>query len=316
LNTWTNTATATAEATKSVRCKGRKKLKLDRIKIHVLTMDLTLIIEILRWVIPIVISLGSLIYAVKQRNIVKKEISKKGYLENAITCLSAVIHQLEKIEVPNLSALWEDVKAYYSKYPQWENACFGTYLLATDILRASFNMKTKKIDMEVEYIVSIQDRSEGAKKVSNLNEFEPKWFIDLTHSNKKFSVTCNTNIKNYKRDTDGEPEFDVFEDIIILLKKSQNLLLDYEEVYEMVSPNLFKKVNCFVEDVTKEIFKVIRKPKHIELDLNEFADSEEIKSYVFEEILNYSQLASKFSKISEVVSELVETRKELFLKIS
>lgn len=279
-------------------------------------MELDLIIDILKLVVPTVIAVVSLVYAMKQRNIVKREISKKRYLENAQTNLSEAVNHLKNIDIPDLLALWKDVRAHYSKYGEWENACFGTYLLTVDILRASFKLKANKIGMEVEYHVHDRERSEGESPIRSLDEFEPQWLVDFFRSNKRFSIECETRINDYERDTNGEPDFSVFEHAIRLLNKSVETLSSYEEVYETISPDSVKKVNRFFEDMAKEIFKVICKPRRIEIDLKKFAEADEITRYIFEEILDYSRIASKFSKVSEVISELAKVRKELFLKIS
>ena len=57
-------------------------------------------------------------------------------------------------------------------------------------------------------------------------------------------------------------------------------------------------------------------PKSIEIDLDDFTETNETIRYLVEKILNYSRIADEFSKVSELISELTRARKELFLKIS
>jgi hypothetical protein len=277
---------------------------------------MNLIIDILKWLIPTIIAVASLYYAIRQRSVVKREISKKRYLESAQTNLNEAINHLRNIDIPDLLMLWKDAKAGYPKYDEWEDACFGTYLLTDDILRASFKLKTNKIGMDVEYYIHYRERSEGEKTIRNLDEFEPQWLVDFFRSNRYFSIECETRINDYERDSNGEPDFSAFEHAIKLLNKSVETLSSFEEVYDSISPDSVKKVNRFFEDIVKEIFKVICKSRRIEIDLKKFAEAEEITRYIFEEILNYSHIASKFSKVSEAISELTKARKELFLKIS
>lgn len=105
------------------------------------------ILEILKFAVPTAITATALIYAIKQRSIAKKEQAKKTYLEKSLNNLNDTIELLRKVEIPPLSALFEDAQQGYAKYSDWEEAIFGTYMLTDDILRASFDMKTKKINL-------------------------------------------------------------------------------------------------------------------------------------------------------------------------
>ena len=281
-------------------------------------MELYLLIEILKLVVPTVIAIVSLYYAIKQRSIVKREISKKRYLESALSNLNEVIKSLRDIDVPNIQTLNEN----YDPYDTWGDVCNDGYSLISDILRASLELKKKKIILEVSYY--IRDYGERGKPgsskheriIQNFNELDTKWFIDFLGVDRAFSVKSETRITDFERTRLNDIGFSGFEWNIEILKKAAETLSSYEEVYETVSPDSVKKVNQLFEDIAKEIFKTICKPKRIEIDLNKFAEADEILRYLIEEILNFSYIAEENSKVSELISELIRARKELFLKTS
>jgi len=271
-------------------------------------MELDLIIDILKLVVPTVIALVSLAYAIKQRSLVKREISKKGYLESALSNLNEAIEFLRII--PNLfSTKSED---------EWSEI----EMIVWDILKGSFNLKKRKFALEVSYcIVDFMEKSDSPsekyKYIRSFNGIEPRWLFDLLMKKDGLVfITAEPHIVGLSQSHISSVVFSMFEHAVHNLVKASKILSSHEEVYETVAPDSVKKVNHLIEEAAGEVFETIRKPIRLEIDLDKFSKSDDIVIYLFEKVLNCSHIADKFSKVSELISELTEARKELFLKIS
>lgn len=271
-----------------------------------------MIIDILKLVVPTVIALVSLAYAIKQRSVVKREISKKRYLEEALSNLNQAIASLKAIQ--------QDITV--SDEDSGEKWC-DSETIVMDIFRASFDLKKKKITLKVSYVV--QDLGERDKPYSesnvrefkNLDIYESQWLVDLVgKTNKAITVESKTQIVDFRRASLNDLSFFKFVRAAQHLIEIEKALSSFEEVYESVSSDSMKKASQLSQEVVEEIFEVVAKPKNIEIDLESFSETHEIAKYLLEEILNYSHITETFSKVSEIVSELEKARKELFLKIS
>jgi len=220
--------------------------------------------------------------------------------------------------MPNIQTLNEN----YDISDIWGEACSDAYTIISDILRTSLKLKKKKIVLEVSYYIRDLGQRDDPKTsgqeriIQNFEELTSEWFVNLFRQNRFFLVKSETRIADFERVRFNELGFHGFTLDIEVLNEAVETLSSYEEVYESVTPDSIKKVNQLFEDITREIFKVICKPKRIVIHLDKFNESDEMLRYLFEEILNYSPIAKKFSKVTELISELTNARKELFLKIS
>ena len=279
-------------------------------------MEMDLLIEVLKLVVPSIIALGSLYYAIKQRSLVKGEISKKRYLESALSNLNEAIKSLRSINIPRISSLGGG----YDLSDAWADVSFCAYSVCSEIFRASFELKKKKIPVEVSYSIrdlGVRPKFEtAAKTIENFDGLDLQWFIDFLQPNRAYMITSHPRISNFEQFTVNDIDFGGFERGIDNLKKALEALLPYEEVFETVSPNSVKKTTELFEELAEEIFKTFSRSKTIEINLEKFGEMNGIIRYLIEQTLNYSRIAEKFSKVSEVISELIEARKELFLKIS
>jgi len=261
-----------------------------------------LVIEILKLVVPTIIALVSLAYAVKQRNVVRREISKKRYLESALSNLNATINSLKAIQ--NLMTSFENTD-------EWSESQY----VASDVLTASYDLKKKKVALEVSYELVEFVEKDKIRRIQNLDEYTPEWFSDFVKE-KDFFLSVDTETSSLGGPIQNAITLSEFRHAIKGLIQTKQNLSTFEEVYENVAPDSVKRFNHLFEEVSAEIFKTIYKPKRIEIDLNKFSETHEIAKYLFEEILGYSHIAERFSKISQLISELERARKELFLKIS
>lgn len=278
-------------------------------------MELYDIIDILKWAIPTLIALVSLIYAIKQRNIVKREISRKRYLESALSNLNEVIEPLKDMKISPLS----DID---SLAEELEDTYINAQTVTSEIIMASFETKKRKVNLAVSYRLRLWERDKKpsektSRVIEKFDEMSHEWLFDLFHSDKTgFFVESRTTIQGYKKRVDNELDFSDFDFLIRWLIEAKKKLSKYEEVYESISPNCLKNLNQLIKEGIEEIFKTISKPKTIQIDLDKFSTIDEIIEFLIEEVLNYSTLARKLSRISEIISELTEVRKELFLKIA
>lgn len=276
----------------------------------------------MEWVITIVsviIALASLIYTIiynrKQRMIVEREISKKRYLESALSNLNGVIQSLKLIKIPCLCDLDSLLDSSF------EDTYLDADTIVSEILKAGLETKKKKINLDVSYrLRELGKRGEENSKttpriIEKFNKLDLEWFFNLLHSDKVFLLESNIKIQDYERRISNELSFDGFIFIIYELIQAKEKLFKYEDVYESISSDCLDNLNQLIKEVAEEIFKTISKPKTIQIDLNEFSIIDELMRFLIEKILNYSVLAQKLSKISDILSELTKVRKELFLKI-
>lgn len=280
-------------------------------------MEPSEVIDALKWVVPTLIAFGSLIYAIKQRNIVKKEISKKRYLEDALSNLKEAIGYLERIKMPNLSTdsnLMEEVS---------EDNSNNLDILISEILKASFELKKTKFKLTVSYELTEYGKEgefyleKDVRRIRDFSGLSHEYFIDLIKTDGMFYLETDTNIPDYQREVGNEITFDDFTWSLEFIWKAINTLSKYEEVYDSISPDSVKNAKRLVEEISSEILQVISTPKEISVDLNKFSKTQEIARYLFENSLNYSPIAHKISEgVSSLISNLTEIRRQLFLKIS
>lgn len=274
-------------------------------------MDLNLLVEVLKLIVPSSIALISLIYAIKQRNLVKEGISKKRYLESALSNLNEATKCLE--EIPTNFTLTEDS----------DELAEATFL-AFEILTASFELKRKSISLEVSYY--LEDLGERNKpydkrekrEIHDFENYSPQLLIDFIGKgkNRTLLLESDARIVGFNRIYSNNVEIKPLLWSIEWLLKAKDTLSSYQVVYENFSPNSIKKLNLLIEEIAEEVLETIRKPKHIEVDLNKLTHMNEIIKYLVDKIGNYSNVAMKISKVSEVISELTEIRKELYSKIT
>lgn len=266
-------------------------------------MELDQIVAILGLAVTTIITLVSLAYAIKQRNVVKREISKKRYLEDAQKNLNEAITLLRDINIPN-------IRSSHLSYEEMQDTFHDAFTMTNEILRASFDLKSKNIVLDVSYFIKSTGEQERSPE-----QFDLRSFIALLRTN-GVRIDSESNISNFQRFLLNDLNFGIVVWSLGDLNKATERLLRYEEVYESISPDSIAELNALYEKVAEEILMTIHKPKHLEIKLDSFSTTEEIMIYLFEEILNYSHIAQMFSKVADVISDLTQARKELFLKIS
>lgn len=267
------------------------------------------VIDILLKIVPIIIAGVSLIYVIIQRRIVKRELMKKKYLENALTNLNEGLTLLNKIFItPNV-----DHAELVDTYNDAE-------MVVWDIIRIHYDFKVKEFVLDISYRLRYYEgekiSSETRVEVYNFADYKVKWFIDLINSGKLLFIQSDIRIRKYQRHVGNEITFHDFIWALQCLNNVKVELAKFEEVYDSISPNCVKKVNNLFEELAKAVFDVFSQPNEMEIDLDRFSNTDEICRFLIEETLNFSEIAKKFSKVSEIISELSETRKQLFLKIS
>jgi len=274
-------------------------------------------LEALKLAIPTTIALISLIYAMKQRNIVKKEIAKKRYLENAQVNLNEAIQHLRNINLPRLS----DPNCNITE--NFEDEYNDASLIVNELLQANFESKRRRFTLKVSYELfdlgqSDKEYSEReTKRISDFSKSNPELLIDLLKSNRTFYINSETDILDFQRKSGNSIGFGLIVLSIEALWFAIEKLSAYEEVYDTVCPSIVKKANHLLEETTEEVFNVISKSKTIEIDLKEFSRTEDILEHLIDRYLNYNVISEKLSQgISELDSKLTEARKELFLRIS
>jgi hypothetical protein len=264
----------------------------------------------------IVIALVSLTYAVKQRNVIKKEIAKKSYLESAQTNLNIAIQSLRNQKLPNLSDPNCDLKDLDDTY-------FDALTIVEDLLRANFESKKTQFTLKVSYeLVDVGESgkhySEKEERTTNdFSQSSPKLLIDLLKSRRTFYINSETDILDVQRQVGNSPSLNDtvwgLRDLWFVI----NRLSAYEEVYETVCPNVLKQANQLLEETVEQVFKAISAPKTIEINLKKFSKTDDITKYVIDTLTDYTHITAKLSHgISELDSKLTEARKELFLRIS
>ncbi len=282
-----------------------------------MTLD---IVTILIALSSAIIALVSLVYAIKQRQVVKSEIEKKRYLENAQTNLTDAINHLRSIMFPDLTdpsrALEESLEDDYDDVND----------ITEQIVYAGFDSKRTKFTLEVSYEltdygeISKPSSEREKKRINDFSQLNPKLLAHmLTNLFKKniFEIYSETVIPDYQRRVVNEISFDLILANLHKLNLAIDKLTNFEEVYETVCPNIIKTATQLFEDISEEIFNVISEPKKVEVDLTRFSKVNDIARYLFETYLNYNHISEKFSKgIFELDSKLTEARKQLFLRIS
>ena len=268
-------------------------------------------LEALKLAIPTTIALVSLVYAIKQRNIVKKEIAKKRYLESAQTNLNEAIQSLRKVNLPCLSDLNRDSDEYND-----------ASIIVNELLQANFESKRTRFTLKVTYELSYprqldKEYSESeTKSISDFSKSNPELLIDLLKSNRVY-IYSKTDIVGFQRQLGNSIGFSSITWSIDALRFAIGKLSAYEEVYDTVCPSIVKEANHLLKETTEEVSNVVSKSKTIEIDLKEFSRTEDILEHLIDRYLNYNVISEKFSQgISELDSKLTEARKELFLRIS
>jgi hypothetical protein len=279
-------------------------------------LDTITLVTILIALSSAIIALLSLIYAIKQRQVVKGEIEKKRYLENAQTNLTEIIKQLRSIVFPKLSDDFQEAL---------EDEYHDANTIAEQILRASFESKKTKFTLEVSYELidfgligsGKPDQRKEPRQTSDFSQSSPRLLKDLLEGGRSFLIESNTTIIDYEPRVKNEIDFHDYIWSLKSLKNAVNMLASYEEVYDAVCPNISKSASQLFEQLSEELFNLISEPKRIELDLTKFSKVDDIARYLFETYLNYNHISQKFSEgVSELDSRLTEARRQLFLRIS
>ena len=278
-------------------------------------MDFAL--EALKLAIPTIIAVVSLFYAIKQRNLVKKEIARKSYLESAQTNLNEAIQHLRNVRLPNLSDLNCDLEK------DLEDIYFDASTIVEDFLRAYFESKRTQFTLRVSYKLNDLGASgkpyseKETRRISDFSQSSPKLLVDLLRSDRSFYINSETDILDVQRRVGNSPGFDPLVWGLHGLWFALSKLSAYEEVYDTVCPNVVKQANQLLEETAEQVFKAISVPRTVEIDLKEFSKTDDITKHLIDTLLNYTHISEKLSQgISELDSKLTEARKELFLKIS
>ena len=276
-----------------------------------------LVLEILKLIIPTAIALASLVYAAKQRNMVKNEISKKRYLESAQSNLNEAISDLKSIAADSMSDLNCDLDEALGP----DNRV-NVDAIVNDVLKASFETTKKRMTLSVSYELTdcgarTKPYSEKEpEKITDFSNLSSKLLIDLIKSDRTFWIQSTTVIPHFERRLANEIEFDVSSWGLVNLWRVICRLSKFEEVYDTVCPNIVKRANQLLEITAEEIFKVISESKKVEVDLEKFSKTDDLAKYLVETFLNYSHIYGNFSKgISDLIHSLTEARKELFLRL-
>ena len=274
-------------------------------------MELDLIIEILKLVVPTVIAVFSLYYAIRQRGVVKREISKKRYLERALSNLNETLKTIERLP--------DRIKLDDEDSDEWGEAKF----LADDILRASFEMKKRQIRLNITYL--LEDWGKKGEKMPHLtpriplpDKFEPLWLANflLRNRDKAIWLETETEIIGFERPSANSPDSVAFLFVLKALIDAIDKLSTFEEVYDSLVLNSVENIRQIYATLSEELLKTIWKNKQVEINLDNFKNAKQVERFLLEEITSYSKLIKKFSEVSEVVSVLKEVRKELFSKVS
>ena len=222
--------------------------------------------------------------------------------------------------MPKVSSLNEKFESWSDLYHE---SCENVPSVnALELLKASFELRTKKITLNVTYVIHYHSEVDRAdkekhvtKEISDFSSFSVDWFIKFFHTHHP-PIYSKVEIHNYEQKWWNDFDFYFLTMGLRDLDDAKRKLLVYEEVYENFSPDSISNINDVFEEIAKEIFMFIRTSKKIEINLDDFSTVDEIMEYLFEKLVNYSCIQRKFSKIGEIISELTKARKELFLKIS
>lgn len=152
--------------------------------------------------------------------------------------------------------------------------------------------------------------------MSSFSDYDSEWFVTLMKSEFEYVfVESDITIEGIEPSYCNDIPLD-FNFALHWIRKATVALQKYQEVYESISPTSITELNQFFEETAKAIFEVIRKPKKIEVDLDSFSTTDELTIFLINQITNFSEIEPKFSRVQEIVNELNEARKQLFLKIS
>lgn len=275
------------------------------------------LIDLVKWLIPTIIAIIGVAFGILQRKIAKEEISKKRHLESALTNLNNVIEIIE-----GLPARIE--------FHEESNVFMDTEVVIDDILRASLTAKKKVVSLEVSYFVEDHgdpnipiDKRYPYKKISLPKEYDPDWLLNVLIEKGwwlrggRIKISTRTEIKGYTRKVINSPDPDDFLRVLHHLLEAENKLLMYEEVYETLAYHSLNEIKQVYKEIGRTLFELIRKEKRrIKVDLDKLNNIEEMREFLWEQILNYSGLRSHVLKTSKVISSLKKARKELFLKLA
>ena len=259
--------------------------------------------------IAAIIAILTFVYSRKKWKVLKEQVMRKRYLENALSNLKTVINSLSSIRLPKL----EDTHLPDELVDTYTDA----YVLASNIVIAGYELKKKKFVLDVSYFASLVQTSENLKRfrrINNIAEYDVDRFIDLIESESFITIYSKTKIEGYEPFFSNEISFIDFTRILRLLIHVKNNLVAYAEIYEILSPNLMNKIDQLIKEIAEEILKAC-KAKKIEINLEEFSSTHDIARYLLDEYLNYNSLERIVSKISGITSELSDMSKQLFLKL-
>lgn len=277
-----------------------------------------LVIEILRWSIPIIIALVSLSYTILERRKQKEKSLKERYLESAQSNLNQVIEILRKIDVPPLVLL----KKGFETIDPWGDFHGDVYTNVSELLRFSYDLGEKKITINLPYELTDYGETQESetkelqyKRICDFSSFSNESFSNFlsTHS---FNLAARFEIPDFEQFWKNEINFTFFTWGLEEINSAKKKLLVYEEVYENLSPTSINNINNLFNDISSDILKTVQQSKTLEINLENFSNTDEIMSYLVENALNYSYIQKKFLVVNDIISELIKARKELFKLIS
>jgi hypothetical protein len=123
-------------------------------------------------------------------------------------------------------------------------------------------------------------------------------------------------IQNFERQLSNDIGLNRWIGLLSNLRNARRKLAEFEDVYNSISPDCVKKLDKLIKEIGEAVFATFSTPKRLEIDLDEITGTDELERLLIEKTMNYSEINKKFLGVSEIVSNLTETRKQLFLKIS
>ena len=132
--------------------------------------------------IAAIIAVLTFVYSRKKWKVLKEQVMRKRYLEDALSNLKTVINSLSSIRLPKL----EDTHLPDELVDTYTDA----YVLASNIVIAGYELKKKKFVLNVSYFASLAQTSENLKRfrrINNIAEYDvdPVSYTHLTLPTKR-----------------------------------------------------------------------------------------------------------------------------------
>lgn len=270
--------------------------------------DIDVALDLLFRIVPIIVAVVALVYVIKQRGVVKKELLRKKYLENALTNLKESIKILKKAKIIGESE--NNVET-----DSWEDEEMSDAALT---LR-DFAKGTKKTTLFISYrfgIISEKDNIFKVKAIRDLNADGKNQLVYTLHdtSEKGFLISAEIGLEKYEELIASIPLY-CFEKFLNRITKVMEKLLLYEEIYESINPNSIDNLRQFLDETACLILKVLRNKKTVEVDSEKLSTTKEVIQFLNKNLVNYSKFAIRLTKLSEILADLEDMCKQLFLKI-